>query len=336
MLLNRLRLVSFAAPATALVALLAPSMALADSHPEVVTAPSVAQPVIAGRAASCDGAVFAGPNLGPISYAWFKTGVGQVGSEQTYVPSRDDIGWDLSCRASVSNGAGTAEASSEQVSVVDGSPSPEQAPRITGKATPGVVASCSTGTWTGEGNSYAYSWLLNDTPIAGATNARLLLLDRFVDKTVACRVTATNQSGSQSRDSTAIVPFNPPILAPLTRIQPRLPKLRTAIAQGITNRLACNATCATQSHAFILASDAARLGIRGRNLGGVIVVGTGKATRTFKGQLVVKTVFTASAKRGLAKARSQRIDLLFETSGGTRYSHRKYHVAVSRSVTLRR
>ena len=336
MFLNRLRLVSLAVPAAAMSALLAPSMAHADTFPEVVTSPSVAGPVVAGRAASCDGAVFSGDNLGPVTYAWFKTGAGQVGSAQAYVPSRDDIGWDLSCRAYVSNAAGTAEASSGQVSVVDGTPSAEAAPRLSGKGTPGLAVTCSTGTWTGEGNTYAFSWLLDDQPIAGATQPRLLLLDRFVDKTVACRVTATNASGSASRDSNVVVPFNPPILAPLTRIQPPLPKLRVALAQGITNRLACNATCATQSTAFILASDASRLGIRGRNLGGVIVVGTGRATRTFKGQVVVRTVFTASAKRGLAKARSQRVDLLFETSGGTTYSPRKYHVAVSKSVTLRR
>lgn len=336
MLLNRLHLACLTAPATALVVLLAPSMALADTFPEVVSEVSVMGDVIAGRPVSCDGATFAGPNLGPVSYVWTKTGAGQVGSEQVYVPSRDDIGWDLSCRASVSNEAGTAESNSDQLSVIDGRPSAEQAPRITGKTAPGTQVACSTGTWTGEGITYAYQWLLNEKPIPGATTARLRLLDRFLDKTVACRVTATNASGSTSRDSKAIVPFAPPILAPLAKRQPAVPKLATAISKGITNKLVCNGTCATETTAFILATDAARLGIRGREIGGVVIVGSGTAHRTFQGELVVTTRFTASAKKGLAKATSQRIDMVFETSAGTKYSFKKYHVAVTKSIKLRR
>ncbi|MCZ4497078.1 MAG: hypothetical protein JWM25_1663 [Thermoleophilia bacterium] len=337
MLLSFRRARLLAVPTVAALALLMPSLANAEEAPTLVSAPSVTGDVIAGGTVSCDGVVFAGENLVDATFGWYIAGGGQVGSGQVYVPTREQIGYEISCRASVSNGAGTLDAFSGQYAVEDGTPSSDSSPKIVGKATPGLAVTCTPGTWTGEGNTLSYQWTLNETPIAGATSARLLLVDAYSDKEVVCRVTATNASGSASTNSNTVSPFHPPILAPLAKKQPALPKLKAAIAGGITSKLVCNASCTTQSHAFMLATDAKRLGIRGRNLGGLIIIGTGTAKRTYKGELLVTTRFTASAKKGLAKIKTPtRIDLLFETAWGPKYSHKMYHVATSTSVKLRR
>ena len=321
--------------------LLVPAAAIAEgetpeSPPTVVTPPSISAPVRAGSAATCGGAVFDGTNLGPVTYDWFKRGGGQVGTGSTYTPSRDDIGWDITCRATVSNPAGSQEAYATDVSVEDGRPSVTTPPKITGKAINGLAVTCSTGAWSGDDNAYSYQWLLREQPIKGATQPRLLLLDAWFDKEVACRVTASNASGSASFTTNAVMPFHPPILAPLAKKQPVTPKLRVAVATGIQSKLVCNASCATLGTAFILTSDARRLGIRGKDLGGATIVGQVNAKRTFKGELLVTTTFNAAAKRKLASLRRPiRVDLLFETAWGPRYDFKMYHVAESRSVTLR-
>ncbi len=310
---------------------------LVEPPPTLVTNPSVSGTIIAGRPATCAGAVFDGYNMGAISYLWTKSGAGEVSTQQTYTPTRADIGWDLSCRATVTNPGGSAEGYSAQYSVEDGTPNVDVSPKITGKGTPGLALACTPGKWSGEGITYSYQWLLGDKPIAGAITTRLIVLDRFVEKIIKCRVTATNASGSASQVSNGVAGFAPAILAPVAKQQPATPKLKVALAKGITSKVVCNGSCATEAHAFILATDAARLGIRGRNLGGVMVIGTGSAKRTYKGDLLVTTVFSASAKKGLAKIRKPiRIDLLFETAAGSTYSFKKYHVATSRSVMLRR
>jgi hypothetical protein len=312
-----------------------PSIGHAEEFPNEVTAPTVAGTVMAGRAATCEGASFSGDNV-TITYAWYKTGAGKLADGQTYIPTRDDIGWDITCRATGTNSIGSLESYSPQYQVQDGTPNNEVSPRIVGKATPGLAVTCTTGTWSGEANTYSHQWLLDEQPIAGATKDKILVLDRFHDRELVCRVTATNASGSASMNSNTVAPFHPPILAPIAKVQPKLPRLKAAIASGIRSKLVCNATCATQSHAFMLAGDAARLGIKGKNLGGLVIVGVGRAHRTYKGELFVTTTFTASAKKGLRKLRKPvRIDLLFETSWGKRYNFREYHVASSKSIKLR-
>ncbi|MCW2973052.1 MAG: hypothetical protein JWN72_1325 [Thermoleophilia bacterium] len=335
LLIRRARL--FTVPALAALALLAPSVALAEGLPQVVASPTITGPVIGGGTVSCDGAQFSGDALGAVSFAWFKAGGGQVGSAQAYVPTAADIGWEISCRATVSNADGSAEANSPYVPVEDGTPQSVKAPTVAGSPMTGATVTCSPGTWSGGVDSYAYQWLLNDKPIKGATATKLRLLDSFYEKTVVCRVTATNVSGSAARESRAIVANHPQLKVSIAKVQPKLPTLKQAAARGITSKIACNASCATESHAFILTTDARRLGISGRDLGGLTIVGVGHARRTFTGQLVVTTVLSASAKRGFAKATGPlRVDLLFETAWGPKYSFKLVHEADSYTVKLKR
>lgn len=73
------------------------------------------------------------------------------------------------------------------------------APAISGTAEVGQALTCSTGSWTGTGVlTYAYQWLRDGAPIAGATSNTYTLLaaDDLAD--ISCRVTATDDNGSKA------------------------------------------------------------------------------------------------------------------------------------------
>ena len=68
-------------------------------------------------------------------------------------------------------------------------------PVVTGIATQGSTLTSTTGTWTGA-TSYAYQWIANGTDIGAATSSTYVLQAAEAGLRVACRVTATNASGT--------------------------------------------------------------------------------------------------------------------------------------------
>lgn len=70
------------------------------------------------------------------------------------------------------------------------------APAITGTIEVGEIATCSTGTVTGSGLSYAYQWFAGGVAIVGATANTFTILTAQLGKKLQCRVNATNTSGS--------------------------------------------------------------------------------------------------------------------------------------------
>lgn len=308
---------------------------VADVAAAVVTTPHVSGTPTVGQTLSCDGASFSGTNLTPVTYRWSREGT-NLGTSQTYTLAPADADGQVRCHVGVRNGSANVEADSQDVNVASGGPQRITSPKITGSGRPGAKLTCSPGTWSGDGITYRYQWLRGEKAVAGATRPTLVLTDADVDKVFTCRVTATNALGSESRTSNGIVGFAPGVLAPLAKVQPRLPKLGVALAKGVTGKVVCNVTCATESHAFILASLGSRLGIKGRVLGGEMIIGTGRAHRTLGGDLLVTTTFSPQVRRALATQRSVTINMLYETSGGTVYNYRKYHVAESNTIVLRR
>ena len=90
-----------------------------------------------------------------------------------------------------------------------GAPGPVNtvAPAITGDAERGEVLSCSTGTWEGTGSiSYAYQWTRNGANIASATANAYTLVEADDNALISCRVTATDDEGSRSRNAAAVGP----------------------------------------------------------------------------------------------------------------------------------
>lgn len=314
---------------------------LTEQMPVVVTDPTVTGTAIVGRPLSCDGAAFSGIHLGEPTFEWVRVGGGSgaIGTGQVYRPVKADVGYDIGCRASVSNPTGSTEAHSRHVSVESGLPNVDTIPKVVGKAQPSFTVTCTPGTWSGDGITFSYQWLLQGKPIKGATKPTIMVIDAWDEKELACRVTATNANGAVPFDSHVASVFTPPVKARFAKVQPKLPKLGAAISKGVSAKLVCNVTCATEATAMMLLTDAQRLGIaskRDRGIGGFFIVGQTYATRTFAGELLVTTKFSAKAKRGLAKAKSVRVDYVYMTSNGTKYSFKKYHVANTRSITLKR
>lgn len=80
-------------------------------------------------------------------------------------------------------------------------------PAITGTKTQGQTLTCSSGAWT-KSPTYAYQWLRNNAPIAGATASTRVLAAGDVGALMSCQVTATNAGVSAtatSAQTTAIV-----------------------------------------------------------------------------------------------------------------------------------
>jgi hypothetical protein len=69
------------------------------------------------------------------------------------------------------------------------------APSLTGTPTVGHTLSCSTGSWSGNPDSYAYSWLRDGAPIAGQSASGYVVQSADLGHSLACEVTATNSGG---------------------------------------------------------------------------------------------------------------------------------------------
>ena len=82
------------------------------------------------------------------------------------------------------------------------SPANTSPPVITGPSTVGGTLTASEGGWSGVPTpTYAYQWLRDGTPIAGATGTTYQTVAADTDTAVACRVTATNPAGTASATS---------------------------------------------------------------------------------------------------------------------------------------
>ncbi|HEY1689215.1 MAG TPA: carboxypeptidase-like regulatory domain-containing protein [Solirubrobacteraceae bacterium] len=74
-------------------------------------------------------------------------------------------------------------------------PASTAAPTLAGTPAVGQTLSCSTGAWTNDPNGFAYAWLRNGVPIAGATASTYVLQEADEGESIACDVTASDLGG---------------------------------------------------------------------------------------------------------------------------------------------
>ncbi len=84
------------------------------------------------------------------------------------------------------------------------SPSNLTPPAVTGTPAVGQTLTCDKGTWTPAGVALTVQWLRDGTPIAGQTGDQYLVTAADQGTQLACRVTATNATGSASATSDAV------------------------------------------------------------------------------------------------------------------------------------
>lgn len=82
-------------------------------------------------------------------------------------------------------------------------------PTITGTTTVGSTLTASTGTWSNSPTAYAYEWLRDGNPIAGANNSTFILVAGDASAMIAVIVTATNANGEASAESAEVGPIAP-------------------------------------------------------------------------------------------------------------------------------
>jgi hypothetical protein len=97
------------------------------------------------------------------------------------------------------------------ISVATPMPVNSALPVVSGTARDGQTLTCSTGTWSNS-PAFAFEWLRDSRPIAGAGASSYTLTGADVGRSVRCRVTASNSDGSAEQLSAAVAvePPQPP------------------------------------------------------------------------------------------------------------------------------
>jgi len=141
---------------------------------------------------------------------------------KTYVAVGADVGHTLRARVTATNADGSASADSAATAVVtsaSAAPKNTERPAISGTARAGLTLTASTGTWSGNPDTFAYQWQRCDADgtncgdIAAATAKAYLVKLADVGFRLRVRVTAKNEKGSATTASgvTAIVAPAQPI-----------------------------------------------------------------------------------------------------------------------------
>jgi hypothetical protein len=116
-----------------------------------------------------------------------------------------------------------------------GAPADTVLPLISGATQAGQTASCSPGSWTGSPTTYAYTWQLDGTDIAGATGSTYTLAAGDVGHLVTCTVDAANALGlGAPAISLPIIPITPPGLPVPVSTSPPAISGNPAIGQPLT------------------------------------------------------------------------------------------------------
>jgi hypothetical protein len=162
--------------------------------------PSISGTLAIGATLTCNPGTWA--NSPSFTYQWLRSGAPIPGAtSQTYVVAVADGGQPLQCRVTATNGDSVAQAVAARVVVEP--PPPAAAPpslttagTVTGTPNVGNTLTCNQGTWANSPTGFAFQWLRNGVEISGATNNTYVLVAADRDKSIQCRVTATNAGGS--------------------------------------------------------------------------------------------------------------------------------------------
>ena len=87
-------------------------------------------------------------------------------------------------------------------------PANTAAPSIAGAPGDGQTLTCNPGSYA-DAATFAFQWLSDSTPIAGATGQTFTVTGAQLDTAVQCRVTATNAAGTVVSTTAAVVPPSP-------------------------------------------------------------------------------------------------------------------------------
>ncbi len=168
--------------------------------PSNTAAPEISGTPHVGQTLSCSQGTWQNDPTG-FAYQWLRDGSSISGAtDATYTLDEDDADSSITCRVVVSNAAGNSSATSDAVAAI-GVPSNSTRPAISGTPQVGQTLTCSQGTWHNNPIGFSYQWLRGGSAIDGATGSTYKLVEADGGRAIKCRVTATNDAGSDSSTS---------------------------------------------------------------------------------------------------------------------------------------
>jgi hypothetical protein len=200
----------------------------------------------------------------------------------------DDQGRSLTCVVSATNDGGTQSRDSAGVAVPVPPPPPEPPRKPVSTAPPMVTGAaatvfsgitCSPGTWTESPTAFAYQWLRDGVPVAGAATPAYTVAIADAGRQISCAVLASNADGAADAGA-----FSPSVQIARICLVPELSRasLRTARRRLIAAGCALGTVTRPKK-----VRKGAKLVVRGQRVRG----GTVRAERTAVG-------VTLAAKRG--------------------------------------
>ncbi|MFE2096085.1 hypothetical protein [Streptomyces sp. NPDC059468] len=126
------------------------------------------------------------------AWSWLRDGKAVPGATaKTRTLTSDDYTHKVSCKVTVSNGAGATGSTSPAVAVAVGPAlKATKAPAVSGTAKVGAKLTAAHGTWSPAATSYSYSWKRNGHTITGATRSTYVLVRADRGQKITVKVTA--------------------------------------------------------------------------------------------------------------------------------------------------
>jgi virginiamycin B lyase len=166
--------------------------------------PKLSGPSRVGKPDTC---LFGGLNATATAVAWLVNGAAVNGATgRDFTPTAADLGKELSCSVTLTNGGGTLTKKSSTAKVALGAPlRVVKKPTLSGPHKAGKPESVSSGTWAPGASSYSYQWYLGKGAIARATSDRYTAPTKDRGKTLHCVVTAHRPGYATGRYVTSSV-----------------------------------------------------------------------------------------------------------------------------------
>ena len=196
---------------------------IATSAPVTVAGPpaagtaTVSGTPATGQALTCTTTGFAGAKS--TAFEWLR-GSDAIATGATYTVTDDDAGRELRCRATATNPAGTATATSDPVTPPLVAPVVKGVPSIAGTNASGKVLTCDPGVWTGSPvPTFTYQWERDGVAIPGATSQSYTVVDADRGHDLVCVISATSRAGNgEARTEKIRIPAPPSLLIECARL----------------------------------------------------------------------------------------------------------------------